>query len=155
MNGNYTFNNNFQFNPFYKLGQYYQSSPTSGSRGSSNNYWLSLNTRVQYDFNIQKHKISAMIGHEATYYAYQGLSASGLNYSTTSVQELSVADPLSPPGTSYRGDGAGESYFARLNYIYNDKYIAQFVVRRDGSSNFGPNNRFGYFSGCISCMENI
>lgn len=145
VNGNYTFNNNFQFNPFYKLGQYYQSSPTSGSRGSSNNYWLSLNTRVQYDFNIQKHKISAMIGHEATYYAYQGLSASGLNYSTTSVQELSVADPLSPPGTSYRGDGAGESYFARLNYIYNDKYIAQFVVRRDGSSNFGPNNRFGTF----------
>ena len=144
-NGNYTFNNNFQFNPFYTLGAYYQSSPTSGSRASSNNYWLSLNTRVQYDFNIQKHKISAMVGHEATYYAYQGLSASGLRYSTSSIQELSVADPLSPPGTSYRGNGAGESYFGRLNYVYNDKYIAQFVVRRDGSSNFGPNNRFGTF----------
>jgi TonB-linked SusC/RagA family outer membrane protein len=145
VNGNYTFNNNFQFNPFYTLGQYYQSAPTSGSRASSNNYWLSLNTRVQYDFSIQKHKVSAMIGHEATYYAYQGLSASGKNYSTTSVQELSVADPLSPPGTSYRGNGAGESYFGRLNYTYNDKYIAQFVIRRDGSSNFGPNNRFGTF----------
>ena len=145
VNGNYTFNNTFQFTPFYTLGKYYQGPQTSGSRGSSNNYWLSLNTRVQYDFNINKHKISAMVGHEATYYAYQGLSASGKNYSTTSIQELSVADPLSPPGTSYRGDGAGESYFARLNYIYNDKYIAQFVVRRDGSSNFGPNNRFGTF----------
>lgn len=145
VNGNYTFNNNFQFNPFYTLGRYYQGPPTSGSRASSNNYWLSLNTRVQYDFNIQKHKISAMIGHEATYYAYQGLSASGKNYSTTSVQELSVADPLSPPGTSYRGNGAGESYFGRLNYTYNDKYIGQFVIRRDGSSNFGPNNRFGTF----------
>lgn len=145
VNGNYTFNNNFQFNPFYKLGQYYQGNATSGSRASSNNYWLSLNSRVQYDFNIEKHKISAMVGHEATYYAYQGLSASGKNYSTTSVQELSVADPLSSPGTSYRGDGAGESYFARLNYTYNDKYIAQFVVRRDGSSNFGPNNRWGTF----------
>jgi TonB-dependent starch-binding outer membrane protein SusC len=145
LNGNYTFNNNFQFNPFYTLGAYYQSSPTSGSRGTSNNYWLSLNSRVQYDFNIDKHKISVMAGHEATYYAYQGLSASGKNYSTTSVQELSVADPLSSPGTSYRGDGAGESYFGRLNYTYNDKYIAQFVIREDGSSNFGQNNRWGTF----------
>jgi TonB-dependent starch-binding outer membrane protein SusC len=32
-----------------------------------------------------------------------------------------------------------------LNYVYNDKYIAQFVVRRDGSSNFGADNRFGTF----------
>lgn len=145
VNGNYTFNNNFQFNPFYTLGQYYQGPQTSGSRGSSNNYWLSLNTRVQYDFTINKNKITAMVGHEGTYSAYQGLNASGKNYSTTSIQELSVADPLSPPGSSYRGVGTGESYFARLNYIYNDKYIAQFVVRRDGSSNFGPNNKFGTF----------
>jgi TonB-linked SusC/RagA family outer membrane protein len=144
-NGNYTFTNNFQFSPFYTLGQYYQSSPTSGSRASGNNYWLSLNTRVQYDFNIKKHSITAMAGHEATYYAYQGLSGSGLRYSTTSVQELSVADPLSYIASSYRGNGAGESYFGRVNYIYNDKYIAQFVIRKDGSSNFGPNNRFGTF----------
>lgn len=144
-NGNYTFTNNFQFSPFYRLGQYYQSSPTSGSRASGNNYWLSLNTRVQYDFNVQKHSITAMVGHEGTYYAYQGLSGSGLRYSTNTIQELSVADPLSYISNSYRGNGAGESYFGRLNYIYNDKYIAQFVIRRDGSSNFGPNNRFGTF----------
>lgn len=144
-NGNYTFNNNFQFNPFYTLGEFYKSSPTSGSRGSSNNYWISFNTRAQYDFTIKDHAVTAMIGHESSYSAYQGLSASGLRYSTNSVQELSVADPLSPPGTSYRGDGAGESYFGRLNYMFQNKYIAQFVVRRDGSSNFGPNNRFGTF----------
>src|SRR5664279_1370004 len=144
-NGNYTFTNNYQFSPFYTLGQYYQSSPTSGSRNSGNNYWLSLNTRVQYDFNIKKHSITAMAGHEATYYAYQGLNGSGLRYSTTTVQELSVADPLSYVANSSRGNGAGESYFGRLNYTYDNKYIAQFVIRRDGSSNFGPNNRFGTF----------
>ncbi len=144
-NGNYTFTNNYQFNPFYTLGQYYQSSPTSGSRASGNNYWLSLNSRVQYDFSVGKHSVTAMVGHENTYYAYQGLSAGRLRYSTSSVQELSVGDPLSPPGTSYRGNGSTESYFTRLNYTYDQKYIAQFVVRRDGSSNFGPNNKFGTF----------
>ena len=145
VNGNYTFTNNYTFNPFYSLGSY-QGTPTSGSRGSGNNHWESLNTRVQYDFAIQKHSITAMVGHEATHYAYQGLSASGINYSTNLIQEIKRCRPNSPPGTSsYRGDGATESYFGRLNYIYNDKYIAQFVIRRDGSSNFGANNRFGTF----------
>ena len=144
-NGNYTFTNGYQFNPYYTLGTYYQSSPTSGSRSAGNNYWGSLNTRVQYNFNIGQHNVTAMVGHEASQYAYQSLSASGLRYSTTSIQELSVADPLSPPGTSSRGNGANESWFARLNYIYKDKYIVEGVVRRDGSSNFGPSNRFGNF----------
>src|SRR5690606_32057157 len=38
-----------------------------------------------------------------------------------------------------------EAGFARLNYIYNNKYIINLTGRRDGSSNFGPNNRFGNF----------
>ena len=86
-----------------------------------------------------------MAGHEGSHYAYEGLSGSGQHYSTNSVQELSVADPLTQQTSSYRGDGANESYFGRLNYIYDNKYIAQLVVRRDGSSNFGPSNRFGTF----------
>jgi len=144
VNGNYNFTNNYTFYPGYKFGALINPT-TTGSRGSSNNYWESLNTRLQYDWKRDKHSVSLMVGHEAQYYAYQSLSASGNNYSTTTVQELSVADPLSPPGTSSRGDGANESYFSRLNYVYNDKYIAQLVVRRDGSSNFGSANRFGTF----------
>jgi TonB-linked SusC/RagA family outer membrane protein len=144
-NGNYTYTNQYQFNPYYTLGAYYQSSPTSGSRGSGNNYWVSLNTRLQYNFNIGLHSVTAMAGHEASQYAWQSLSASGLRYATSSIQELSVADPLSPPGTSSRGNGSNESYFARLNYMYNNKYILEGVVRRDGSSNFGPSNRWGTF----------
>lgn len=144
VNGNYTFTNNFTFNPAYTLGAYVNPN-TQGSRGSGNNYWVSFNTRLQYDYKANKHTASAMVGHEATYYAYQGLSGTGQNYSTTSIQELSVAAPLTQTTTSYRGDGAGESYFARLNYAYDNKYLAQFVIRRDGSSNFGPNNRFGNF----------
>jgi TonB-linked SusC/RagA family outer membrane protein len=144
-NGNYTFTNNYTFSPSYNLGPYYANLTTSGGRGSGNNYWASLNTRVQYDLAIQKHSVSIMGGHEATYYAYQNLSGTGTGYSTNSVQELSVASPLSPPATSSRGNGAGESYFSRLNYSYDDKYIAQVVVRRDGSSNFGPSNRWGTF----------
>ena len=37
------------------------------------------------------------------------------------------------------------SYFARLQYNYDGKYLLSAVIRRDGSSNFGPRNKFGYF----------
>lgn len=143
-NGTYNFTNNFTFYPAYTIGAIVN--PTSqGSRNASNNYWESLNTRVQYDFKIKKHAITAMVGHEASYYAYQNLNGSAGNYSTASIQELSVGDPKTQAVSSGRGDGAQESYIARLNYVYNDKYILQGVVRRDGSSNFGANNRWGTF----------
>jgi len=144
LNGNYTFSNGFTFNPSYTLGAFTNPN-TIGGRSSGNNWWGSLNTRLQYDIKIKQHAITAMVGHEGAQYAYQGLSGNGQHYSTNSIQELSVADPLTQQTGSYRGDGANESYFARLNYIYNDKYILQGVIRHDGSSNFGASNRFGNF----------
>lgn len=145
VNGNYTTTNNFTFNPSYVIGAFVNPN-TQGSRASGNNYWASLNTRLQYDFLVGKRNaITAMVGHEAQQFAYQGLSGQAQHYSTNSVQELSVGDPLTQQTSSYRGNGANESYFGRLNYIYNNKYIAQVVVRRDGSSNFGAANQFGTF----------
>ncbi|HLK27109.1 MAG TPA: TonB-dependent receptor [Puia sp.] len=144
-NGNYSTNNNYTFYPAYTIGALVNKT-TNGSRASGNNYWASLNTRLQYDLKLNKHGITAMVGHEASKYEYESLYGQGLNYSTASIQELTVADPLSSPkATSSRGDGSNESYFGRLNYIFDNKYIAQVVVRRDGSSNFGESNRFGTF----------
>lgn len=37
------------------------------------------------------------------------------------------------------------SYFTRLQYNYQEKYILSGIIRRDGSTRFGPNNKFGYF----------
>jgi len=144
VNGNYTFSDGFTFNPSYTIGAFVNPN-TTGGRSSANNYWVSLNTRLQYQFSIGKHNISAMVGHEGSQYAYQGLSGGGQHYSTNSIQELSVADPLTQTTSSYRGDGASESYFSRVNYDYAGKYILEGVIRRDGSSNFGQNNRFGTF----------
>jgi hypothetical protein len=37
------------------------------------------------------------------------------------------------------------SYFGKANYSYNDRYLASFTIRQDGSSRFGRNNRFATF----------
>ena len=56
---------------------------------------------------------------------------------------------------SSRSETKIASFYTRLNYSYKDKYLATFTLRRDGSSNFGPNNRYGYFpSGSIAWRLN-
>ncbi len=145
VNGTYSFTDNYTFQPSYNFGPYFNNLTTQGSRGAGNNYWYAFNSRLQYDYTYRKHNLSVMVGHENQFYAYQSLSANMQGYSTNTVQELSVGSSVISNPTSSRGDGAQESYFGRLNYIYDQKYIAQFVLRRDGSSNFGPDNRWGTF----------
>lgn len=143
-NGNISFNQNFSFDPSYTIGAYVNGT-TTGSRGTANNWWADLNTRLQYDYTNGKHYASLMVGHEASEYAYQNLFANAQDWSTNSIQELTAASNIISNPTSGRGDGAQESYIARANYTYDNKYIAQLVFRRDGSSNFGPQNQWGNF----------
>ncbi|MGV8093610.1 MAG: SusC/RagA family TonB-linked outer membrane protein [Mangrovibacterium sp.] len=57
-------------------------------------------------------------------------------------------------GGSY-GASKFESLFARFNYDYKDKYILMASIRRDGSSKFAPNRRFGVFPRCFRRMAYI
>ena len=50
-----------------------------------------------------------------------------------------------PAGNPFKTQNTLLSYFGRLNYTYNDKYLLTATVRRDGSSRFSPNNRYGTF----------
>lgn len=140
----YQYTNSYIFNPSYKFNGY-ENTTTVSSRRSGNNYWWGLQTRLQYDTKIGKHGITAMVGHEATENAYEGLEGLRRNYITNNIQELPGGDALTATNSSSKGSSARESYFGRLNYVYNDRYILQATMRADGSSNFGPQNRWGYF----------
>jgi TonB-linked SusC/RagA family outer membrane protein len=140
----YQYTNSYIFNPSYKFNGY-ENTTTVSSRRSGNNYWWGLQTRLQYDTKIGKHGITAMIGHEATENAHEGLEGLRRNYITNNIQELPGGDALTATNSSSKGSSARESYFGRLNYVYNDRYILQATMRADGSSNFGPENRWGYF----------
>lgn len=140
----YQYTNSYIFNPSYKFNGY-ENTTTVSSRRSGNNYWWGLQTRLQYDTKIDKHAITAMVGHEATENAHEGLEGLRRNYITNNIQELPGGDALTATNSSSKGSSARESYFGRLNYVYNDRYILQATMRADGSSNFGPENRWGYF----------
>lgn len=148
-NGSIQHFTNYQFHPSYRAGAF--EVPPAGAtstRIASYNFWWSANARLQYDATFGKHSVSAMAGHEAQAWGYEFLSGRRTNFITNVVEELVAGDAssLSNVGNnSRRSHGAQESYFGRVGYIYNDKYIFQGTVRADGSSRFGEDKRWGYF----------
>jgi TonB-linked SusC/RagA family outer membrane protein len=149
VNANVQYSNNYQFHPGYDFNGYIvPNTSATSTRAASNNYWWSFHSRLQYDTRVGKHGISAMAGHEAQSWQYEGLSGSRTGYVTYDNQELSGGDASSisnVKNNSSKSHGATESYFGRLNYSYNDRYYLQAVLRLDGSSNFGSHKRWGSF----------
>ena len=107
--------------------------------------WM-WNAIATYNLEIGKHRGDAMIGTEVNRQDYKMYSAKRY--------ELAIlnTDYMWPSAGAGRqlADGFGEgfslvSFFGKINYTYDDKYLASFTIRRDGSSRFGSNNQYGTF----------
>lgn len=139
----YYFNNSYQFTPSYDYGNYIQSSSSTRTADNGGNW--TLKTYLTYNGTFGKHNVSAMLGHEAQENTWESLNGNRINFFLNSVHELNVGDALTAKNGSSRGSSAIESYFGRINYGFDDRYLATFTLRADGSSKFGPANRWGYF----------
>ena len=141
--GSYDYSNNYYFVPNLEYNTYTQKS--SGSRSASNsNYW-SFKQYLTYDNSFERHSIQAMIGHEAQGSGWGYLSGSRENFLFNSVHELGVGDEKTAKNSSSKGSWGSESYYGRVNYIFDDRYLITATLRADGSANFGPANRWGWF----------
>jgi TonB-linked SusC/RagA family outer membrane protein len=89
------------------------------------------------------------LGHEAQASKYDYINASRQNL-TLNLPSLAAGQGGNDSNEQI-GAGAGnwsmESYFARVNYAFDNRYALSATIRRDGSSAFGPNKRIGYFPG--------
>ncbi|MFT3747783.1 MAG: TonB-dependent receptor [Agriterribacter sp.] len=117
---------------------------------SYNDYsYYTFENYFSYDKKFGLHTISATLGNS---YLSSGNTASlsglGSNIPNDNIQNISVASTQTVNGSSYNyARPSVISYFARINYSFDDKYILTASFRRDGASNFGANNRFGNFPG--------
>lgn len=107
--------------------------------------WILSNT-LQYKFNAGKSHFDLLAGQEMLKYTFSDMSAGrdGFLLETPDYMYLSVGEGNlrnAGSGTSY----ALSSFFGKINYDYADRYLASFTVRRDGSSRFGKNHRWGTF----------
>lgn len=128
-------------NPFY--GQYATQNGMAykyHTRDISYNHQQLLN----YKKSIGLHNMEAMVGHESYRSKYYYLYASKNNSFDPNNTELSGA--ISENGSnSYTTDYNTEGYFGRVQYDYDEKYFISASYRRDASSRFHPDNRWGNF----------
>lgn len=124
--------------------------PTSLNEGRIFNQTLIWNTTASYDKKIGLHKISALIGTEAitNHTDYLGASANNFRRTDPLFRYLagSVIEDIRNVGVSgIATEWSLVSYFGLLGYNFNNKYLLSGALRKDGSSRFGRDNRWGVF----------
>ncbi len=118
--------------------------PSRLRQDRSNSLFALLRNYLTFNQNFGKHSINAVVGHEAwvSRYDNQYTTATNLNLNIESTSAGTIDAANSGGG---KGTGALESYFGRANYTYDNKYSLSVSYRGDGSSNFGPAKKWGYF----------
>jgi TonB-linked SusC/RagA family outer membrane protein len=110
--------------------------------------WVWTNT-LNYEKRFNSHKISALAGVESLEDDIgRSLGGRRLNYFTDNpdFRTLSTGDPAGQ--TNYSNGSIGYSIFSafgKVDYGFDDKYLLSLTLRRDGSSNFGAENKYGTF----------
>ena len=137
------FNRNYdnQNNPFYgsAAGQNGSIFKQKVERFSYN--FLQL---LRYSKSFGDHSLEAFAAHESNSWEQKVLSASMANLVVADGLELNNG-VVSTPAGSYTDDYTLESYFGQVNYDFNDTYFLSGTIRRDGSSRFLGDNKWGTF----------
>ncbi len=106
---------------------------------------------LTYTFSKANHSFTGLVGHSYQKFFIQGRSSSVNKFSISSIE------PIYNPGlgqqltfvdnrpTGFAIENELQSFFGRVNYQFNDKYLLTATVRADGSSKFGANNKYGVF----------
>ena len=119
----------------------------SFSLNQSQSTSLGLEAFLNYDWSNEHHRVSAMAGFSTSDTNGAWLNSSANDFPADNIRKISLTNDPSSKQT----DGGLDlktrflSYFGRLTYTLNDRYIVTATVRRDGSSNFGAGNRYGTF----------
>ncbi|MPQ47479.1 SusC/RagA family TonB-linked outer membrane protein [Marinifilum sp. N1E240] len=142
--------NNYNYKHYF--GEHYTDARSTagesdkGSLENDNRSYTKRFTNQMLKFNKafgDDHNLTALVGYEFTDYVYERSDAVGKGIPQATEVLGVAAEPKSVDGT--KQEWAMESYLFNTNYIFKNRYMAQFSFRRDGSSRFGENKRFGNF----------
>ncbi|MDO6803510.1 TonB-dependent receptor [Wenyingzhuangia sp. 1_MG-2023] len=135
------------FKPSYNVSPKYNSPVTTYNLSRGEQRVLILSNTLNYNKTFhKKHSINALLGQEI-----QDLSSNNVSASRNSIPE-SVANPTLESGAISSASNGGTiseskllSFFGRLNYNFDDRYLLTGTYRFDGSSRFGANNKWAQF----------
>ncbi|MDB4037299.1 SusC/RagA family TonB-linked outer membrane protein [Polaribacter sp.] len=102
-------------------------------------------TTLNYTKDFGKHNLAAIAGVEFQSTTFRGTSLDGTNVPNTAVVNFSLLLPADIAVKERDETRVRKSIFGRVNYAYDDKYLASVSIRRDGDSRFGANNQYATF----------
>jgi len=122
--------------------------PNSLNVSSTTDVNWTFNSTLNHSIKLgEKNNLTSLVGVEAIKKAGYSLSASDSEFSNTDPDFLYIGKGAVGKSTASQGEDGSSlvSYFANVNYNYNQQYYLSGIVRRDGSSHFIGNNKWGTF----------
>lgn len=131
-------------------------SPLTGNLFTSNvahnkieqqNYWnryQNLSAQLDYSHSWGKHAIQGLAGASQEWNIYKAFGAAREDLLNENLPIINLASGTQTT-SGYAGQWAIRSYFGRINYNYDGKYLLEANLRYDGSSRFAPDHRWGAF----------
>jgi TonB-linked SusC/RagA family outer membrane protein len=144
LGGDINFSQNNAFNPTYEWGNNINTVNTFIRTDNQSFFWI-LKNYLTYNLNVKKHSLNAMAGHEAQRSSWEWLGGQRTGFPSNSLRALNVGNNATATNQNGRGAQSLESYFARAYYGFDNRYQLTITARADGSSKFGPANRWGFF----------
>ena len=155
----YSIQNEWWYNPVYYIDGNDQRADTTDSFGQKYERWFSYNwtNTAEFKKKFNRHNTSIMLGMDVQEWRRKDFGWDQKNLGGRVNNEIEanllVTDLYKSNHPATRNIWGGFdywrflSYFGRVNYDYDDRYFLTVNLRRDGSSRFGPRNRFGNFPG--------
>ncbi|MBR1489280.1 MAG: TonB-dependent receptor [Bacteroidales bacterium] len=135
--------NTYNFTPTYKFGSIYNSENSRQQQKNYSEYWAFRNL-LTYNNTFGRHTLNTMLGQEITSSHWEYILARRLN-GPDNLHDISAGDQTTSQTNGSSGDGKFSSFFGRVFYSFDDRYLLTATLRADGSSNFARGHRWGLF----------
>ncbi len=146
------FNRQSIVRPFSRLDAFIRTpgAPGQSTLNGSNDFEYNISNVLSFNKTFGKNTINASLLFEYNENVLDVFSLTGEGFPTDQLDVISITSlPTAASSDKVRNTLFSQGLFA--DYNYDNRYIVSASVRRDGSSRFGPNNRFGYFgSGAVA-----
>ncbi len=136
---------NKAFHPTYQWGALKNTENQLRQREENSFFWILKNYLTYNHTFADKHDFTAMLGQEAQKSAWEGSQVTKKNFASNDIQVLSEGNDVTSRTGGWKDAASLASYFGRFNYGYDGRYLLTLTMRADGSSKFGPDNKWGYF----------
>lgn len=146
LSADYNLNKFYNYQPDYTFGVLVRETREGTWTKTDTKYWSWRNI-LTYNNTFGKHNINVMLGQEMSQSHWESQASNASGFLSNAVHDPSAGDKAASTGTGTQNDSKLYSYFGRAFYSFDDRYLATFTLRRDGSSKFSPegHKQWGWF----------